>query len=109
MRAARQCRTARCEGAMIRWPWQRPATSPEKGYPMRSGLTSRALILALAVCGVGLVPSTANADKPAPKSAAPTNQQHAAELFKKSVEAYRRGDFKEAIELLNEAYGLDPQ
>jgi tetratricopeptide (TPR) repeat protein len=72
---------------------------------MRSGLTSRALIVAV-LCGLVALPTAANADKPTP---AKSNQAQAADLFKKSVDAYRRGAFKEAIDLLNEAYALDPQ
>src|SRR5688572_14968776 len=75
---------------------------------MRSGLTSRALIVAV-LCGGGLLglPEAARAaDKP---TASKSNQSQAAELFKKSVDAYRRGAFKEAIDLLNEAYALDAQ
>jgi tetratricopeptide (TPR) repeat protein len=47
----------------------------------------------------------------APTEAGPTsaNRARAAELFKKSADAYRQGDFKHAIELLDEAYALDPQ
>src|SRR5687767_9910106 len=74
---------------------------------MRSGLTSRGLIVAV-LCVVPrllALPTAANADKPVPAK----NQSQAADLFKKSVDAYRRGAFKEAIDLLNEAYALDPQ
>lgn len=37
------------------------------------------------------------------------NKVHAAELYKKSADAYLHGDFATAIKLLDEAYGLDPQ
>ncbi len=37
------------------------------------------------------------------------DKARAAELFKKSAVLYRQGDFKGAIELLDEAYTLDPQ
>lgn len=43
----------------------------------------------------------------APPSAAA--RARAADLFKKSVETYRSGDFKQTIDLLNEAYALEPQ
>jgi len=45
------------------------------------------------------------------KAAAPaqTPQARAAELFNKGAEAYRRGDFPQAIALLLEARSLDPQ
>lgn len=39
----------------------------------------------------------------------PADKTRAADLFEKSAEAYRRGDFKQAIELLDEAYAIDPQ
>ncbi len=65
--------------------------------------------MAVVFGGVIGAPSIALADKPAPKGGASTTPSRGAELFKKSVEAYRRGDFKEAIELLNEAYSIDPQ
>jgi tetratricopeptide (TPR) repeat protein len=39
----------------------------------------------------------------------PANRTRAAELFKKSADAYRQGDFAQAIALLDEAYTLDPQ
>jgi tetratricopeptide (TPR) repeat protein len=37
------------------------------------------------------------------------DKTRAAALFNKSVDAYRQGDFKRAIELLDQAYVLDPQ
>lgn len=37
------------------------------------------------------------------------DKARAADLFKKSADAYRQGDFKRAIDLLDEAYALDPQ
>jgi tetratricopeptide (TPR) repeat protein len=37
------------------------------------------------------------------------DKKRAAELFKKGADAYRQGDFQHAIELLDEAYALDPQ
>lgn len=43
---------------------------------------------------------------PPPSAAA---HARAAELFKKSVETYRSGDFNKTIDLLNEAYALEPQ
>ena len=39
----------------------------------------------------------------------PAAHAHAADLFKKSVDTYRSGDFKQTIDLLNEAYALEPQ
>jgi tetratricopeptide (TPR) repeat protein len=44
------------------------------------------------------------------QQAAPSaNKSRAEELFNKSAETYRQGDFKQTIELLDEAYALDPQ
>ncbi len=37
------------------------------------------------------------------------NPAKAAELFKSSAEAYRQGNFKGTVDLLKEAYALDPQ
>lgn len=56
-----------------------------------------------------LTPSapTAQPGPAAPPSAAA--HARAAELFKKSVDTYRSGDFKQTIDLLNEAYALEPQ
>lgn len=47
--------------------------------------------------------------KPAAPAAAQTPQARAAELFAKGADAYKRGDFKQAIALLVEARSLDPQ
>jgi tetratricopeptide (TPR) repeat protein len=46
-----------------------------------------------------------------PTTTPPSAAAHAraAELFKKSVDTYRSGDFKQTIDLLNEAYALEPQ
>jgi tetratricopeptide (TPR) repeat protein len=37
------------------------------------------------------------------------DQKKAADLFKKSVDAYRKGDFQTTVDLLTQAYALDPQ
>lgn len=47
--------------------------------------------------------------KPATKEAPNPNKTRAAELFKKSADAYLHGDFAQAVALLDEAYALDPQ
>ena len=55
---------------------------------------------------------TAPAPSVAPGPVAPPSaaaHARATELFKKSVDTYRSGDFKQTIELLNEAYALEPQ
>jgi len=62
--------------------------------------TSWATACALALF---LAPATASAQ------AAPPDKARAVELFKKSEDAYRAGDFDKAIKLLDEAYALDPQ
>ena len=43
------------------------------------------------------------------KEAVHPNRTRASELFKKSADAYLRGDFAQAITHLDEAYALDPQ
>ena len=67
---------------------------------------ARSLVLATALFALqGLSARNAHAQgKPAA-----TAQNRAAELFKASLEAYRQGDFKQTVALLNEAYALDPQ
>ncbi len=47
--------------------------------------------------------------RPATKEAPNPNKTRAAELFKKSADAYLHGDFAQAVALLDEAYTLDPQ
>jgi tetratricopeptide (TPR) repeat protein len=44
-----------------------------------------------------------------PASSAASDRSRAAELYKKSADAYLHGDFGLAIKLLDEAYALDPQ
>jgi len=46
---------------------------------------------------------------PAPDNTTANNKSRAAELYKKSADAYLKGDFETAIKLLDEAYALDPQ
>jgi len=43
------------------------------------------------------------------REAANPNKGRAAELYKKSADAYLRGEFRQAIAFLDEAYTLDPQ
>jgi len=66
----------------------------------------------LLACLVGF-PADAQAQRhppaKAPKETANPNKARATELFKKSAEAYLRGDFGQTIALLDEAYALDPQ
>ncbi len=88
---------------------------------MGSGRTSQpllALMFGAATClSVGLMSTSSHAQTaPAPSvapgpNAPPSAAAHAraAELFKKSVDTYRSGDFKQTVELLNEAYALEPQ
>jgi tetratricopeptide (TPR) repeat protein len=74
---------------------------------MRSGRTSRPLLLAIALTAF------ATAQFPEPARAGSTvaskDQKKAADLFKKSVDAYRKGDFQTTVDLLTQAYALDPQ
>jgi tetratricopeptide (TPR) repeat protein len=58
--------------------------------------------------GALLSPRVAHADPPRAEASA-SDKSRAAELFKESVAAYRQGDLKHAVELLDEAYRLDPQ
>src|SRR4051812_34911731 len=80
---------------------------------MGSRRTRSALAAAtFAACLVTLSPVARAQRHPAAKGtkeAANPNKTHAAELFKKSADAYLRGDFGQAIALLDEAYALDPQ
>jgi tetratricopeptide (TPR) repeat protein len=52
-------------------------------------------------------PPAAPATQPASSNA--SDKTRAAELYKKSADAYLHGDFAQAIKLLDEAYALDPQ
>jgi tetratricopeptide (TPR) repeat protein len=52
-------------------------------------------------------PNDASGEAAAKPAAA--DKARAADLFNKSADAYRQGDFALAIKLLDEAYGLDPQ
>jgi tetratricopeptide (TPR) repeat protein len=68
--------------------------------------------VALLAAAFGRV-DTAAAQQPKPTAAttqasAQSNEARAQELFKKSLESYRRGDFKQSIDLLQEAYTLHP-
>jgi tetratricopeptide (TPR) repeat protein len=80
-------------------------------YPLPRSSFRRPPLVALAlVAAVSLTTATASAQgKASPPAAAQTPQARAAELFNKGAEAYRRGDFQQAIALLVEARSLDPQ
>ncbi len=54
-------------------------------------------------------PPVAPAAPVSPPTTPAAAHARAAELFKKSVETYRSGDFKQTIDLLDEAYALEPQ
>jgi tetratricopeptide (TPR) repeat protein len=60
-------------------------------------------------CMVGHPADSHAQHHPPAKAAANPNKTRATELFKKSAEAYLRGDFAQTIALLDEAYALDPQ
>src|SRR5262245_55119117 len=64
-----------------------------------------ALSAALALC---LVAPNAPAQARARDKSASSQATKARELFKKSEESYRAGRFQEAVDLLTEAYQLDP-
>lgn len=70
--------------------------------------TRRALLAAIIVVAPTYA-LDAHADGSAGKEVSVRNVEKARELARKSTEAYRRGDFREAISLLDEAYELDPQ
>lgn len=77
---------------------------------MRSGRTSRPLLLAIALAAFATAqflpfPKLARADS----AVSAKDRKKAADLFKKSVDAYRKGDFQTTVDLLNRAYALDPQ
>lgn len=82
----------------------------------RSALATATMIACFAA--MGSVAPDAHAQRRGPAkpaapakeaAAAPTSKSRAAELFKKGADAYMRGDFAQSIELLDEAYALDPQ
>jgi len=77
---------------------------------MRSGRTSRALTpyLLAALAAIALVPFFSG-DARAANTVTQRDRTKAQDLFKRSADAYRKGDFKEAIDLLTQAYALDPQ
>jgi tetratricopeptide (TPR) repeat protein len=77
---------------------------------MRSGRTSRPLLLALALTAFA-APQFLPFPKPARAANAVSakDQKKAADLFKKAGEAYRKGEFQATVDLLNQAYALDPQ
>jgi tetratricopeptide (TPR) repeat protein len=66
-----------------------------------------------AACAAILLFTAAPAWAQAPSGETPTpsasDKARAADLFKKSVEAYRQGALQQAVELLDQAYAIDPQ
>lgn len=72
----------------------------------RVGVLSTVLVLANTLSLDADAQERAPSTRPAPSAA---DKARAADLFKKSADAYRQGDFKRAIDLLDEAYALDPQ
>lgn len=75
---------------------------------MRSRATRLLLLAAVLVTGV-TTPAMVRAGEPSGAAATKDGKARAAELFGKSADAYRQGDFKTAAELLEEAHRLDPQ
>ena len=61
--------------------------------------------MALAAFAVPQFPQRARADA----AVSAKDQKKAADLFKKAVDAYRKGDFQTTVDLLTQAYTLDPQ
>jgi tetratricopeptide (TPR) repeat protein len=76
---------------------------------MRSGRTSRWQLAWGPALVVLLASPCAHAEPTRTPSAQKSNEDRAAALYDKSADAYKRGDFKTAVDLLKEAYGLDPQ
>lgn len=78
---------------------------------MGFGVTRSALPAVVVAACMAFIPTAAFAapHPPTEKPAAPTDKSRAADLFKKSADAYLHGDFAQAIKLLDEAYALDPQ
>lgn len=82
----------------------------------RRGQALRPSFVTLAVFAAAVATSsTSFADNPSggnssghAATASQADKARANDLFKKSVEAYRRGELKQAIELLDEAYALAP-
>lgn len=72
----------------------------------RVGVLATALVLVSTASIDAGAQERAPSSRPAPSAA---DKARAADLFKKSADAYRQGDFKRAIDLLDEAYALDPQ
>jgi tetratricopeptide (TPR) repeat protein len=73
----------------------------------RGRRTAAAMTLGFFLCTLASAPAAAQGAAKDPTSSA--DKARAEELFKKSVESYRTGDFKQAIELLDAAYAIDPQ
>lgn len=71
---------------------------------MRSRLTTHALVLVMVTAA-----TTAGAQARGPSTQQKSSEPKAPELYDKSADAYRRGDFAAAVELLNQAYAIDPQ
>jgi tetratricopeptide (TPR) repeat protein len=63
----------------------------------------------LATLAVATSATPAHAQGKTAPAAAQTPQARAADLFNKGAEAYRRGEFQQAVTLMQEAYSLDPQ
>ena len=84
-------------------------------HTLRCRPTRNLPLAALAIAGALTLASATSTTvayaqgKPAAPASAQTPQARAAELFNKGAEAYRRGDFPQAIALLREARALDPQ
>jgi len=72
----------------------------------------RRFALAAALASLALtsaLPATARAQGKSAAPGAQSPQARAADLFNKGAEAYRRGEFQQAVTLLLEAHALDPQ
>ena len=77
--------------------------------PLRALAHGAAAFLAVQASSVEARAQGAPAPQPAATAPSASARARAAELFKRSVETYRSGDFKQTIDLLTEAYALDAQ
>ncbi len=75
----------------------------------RTSRGTRRIGLAAAALAVSLTTGVASAQTTPATPPSAADKARAGDLFKKSADAYRSGDFAKAIELLDEAYALDPQ
>jgi tetratricopeptide (TPR) repeat protein len=84
-----------------------PGTRSARITRCRAHLIRSAFVISVVTSVMTAAPTAAVAAEP--HHAAPTAADKVRDLAKRSADAYRRGDFKEAITLLDEAIAIDPQ